>query len=220
MLDPKEIDKYFQTSTSAKNETPTEIARRTRIVSLAKLALPGLAAVLAVTLLLFPSLQDDIREFGLDFVVNKGDIEKLNVENTTIYLTDKKNRVNNFTVEQIKEVSPGSKLYDLTKPEAIIPLEGKWVSIQAPLGLFNQEKSLLQLKQHIEMFYSDGMSLQTSEFFYDFKQSFGYTDTTVTGSGFLGEIQSSGAELYGDSNILKFSGRTHIVIKEDSLKKE
>ncbi len=220
MLDPKEIDKYFQAPLPENKNTPAEIARRTRMVSLAKLALPGLAAVLTITLLLFPTLQDDIRDFSLNFSVNKGDIEKLNVEKTTVYLTDKKNRVNNFKAKQIKEVSPGAKLYDLVNPEAIIPLENKWISIQAPFGIFNQDKSLLQLQQNIEMFYSDGMSLQTSELFYDFKQYFGYTDKPVTGNGFLGEIQSSGAKVYGNKNILKFSGRTHIVINEDSLKKE
>ena len=68
MLDPKEIDTYFNTDTLMKKVSPSKIARHTRKVMLAKRTLPAIAAIMAVTLMVFPSLKDDIKDFGLDSV--------------------------------------------------------------------------------------------------------------------------------------------------------
>ena len=220
MLEPKEIDNYFRLS-KPKPPSPQKISGHTRWVTLAKLALPGLAAVLAVTLLVFPSLKNDAREFSLDFAIGKGDIEKMNIEKTTIYITDDKNRISNFVAEQIKETSAGSQLFDLIKPEAILPMAGKeWLSIQAPKGLYDQKAAMLHLQNHVEGFYSRGMSVQTEEAFFDLKKSFGYGHKPVTGDGFMGKISAEGFEFSGGDNILTFSGKTRMIINEETLQKE
>ena len=77
MLEPKEIDRYFSI---AKTSKTTSVSRRTRLVTLAKLALPGIAGILAVTLLVLPSLKDEAKDFTLDFAIGRGDIEKMNIE--------------------------------------------------------------------------------------------------------------------------------------------
>ena len=188
MLEPKEIDNYFRLS-KPKPPSPQKISGHTRWVTLAKLALPGLAAVLAVTLLVFPSLKNDAREFSLDFAIGKG--------------------------------AAGSQLFNLIKPEAILPMAGKeWLSIQAPKGLYDQKAALLHLQNHVEGFYSRGMSVQTEEAFFDLKKSFGYGHKPVTGDGFMGKISAEGFEFSGGDNILTFSGKTRMIINEETLQKE
>lgn len=219
MLEPKEIDNYFR-ATSQPKSSP-KIEQHTRLVTLAKLVLPGLAAVLAVTLLIFPSLKENIQEFALEFSISDGDIEKMNIEKTTIYVTNDKNKVNNFTSSQIKETSAGSKLYELISPEAIIPLDNnEWINIRSVSGLYNQQTSLLQLQNNVEAFYSRGMSIQTSEAFFDFKTSFGHSDKAVTGDGFLGKIDAEGFEFSATQNSITFLGKTTIIINEESLQDE
>lgn len=221
MLEPKEIDTYFNAGASQTKAPKSKIARHTRKVKLAKLALPSIAAVLAVMLLLIPVLKKDAKEFGLDFAIGEGEIEKLNVEKTTIYVTDKNNRVNNFVATNVRETAAGSKLYDLTTPEAIMPSsDDEWINIKSPSGRFNQKNSILKLNNTVEIFYSRGMNIQTQEASFDFKKSFASSNTTITGEGFIGQINSQGFEFDGNKNIMTFLGKTHIIINEDSLKKD
>ena len=219
MLKPEEIDNFFQETPS--RQTKERMSRHGRYVLMAKLLLPAIAAVLATTLLVWPTLKKDINEFKLDFKVKKGDIEKLSVDQTTIYITDKNNRVNNLAAEKINETSAKSQTFDLTAPEAILPLsEDEWISIKAPTGVFTQKTSLLQLKDTVELFYSPGLNIQTDKIFFDFKTSQGHSESTISGDGFLGKIDSERFEFSGETNTLTFLGKTTIVINEETLRKE
>ena len=221
MLDPKEIDNFFNASAIRKKFDADKIAKRTRWVMLTKISLPGLAAILAITLLIIPTLKKDIKDFGIDLIAGKGDIEQLNIEKTTIYVTDTKNRVNNFVAHQVKETSAGSQAYILSFPEAIIPFaNNEWINIKSPSGTYNQQTSLLRLQNSVEVFYSKGMTLYAKEVFFDFKKSLGYSHHPVTGSGFIGEVNSEGFEFSGKTNILTLLGKTHIVINEESLRND
>ncbi|MBR2923311.1 MAG: LPS export ABC transporter periplasmic protein LptC [Alphaproteobacteria bacterium] len=219
MLDPKEIDTYFNADALKKKVSSAKIARHTRKVMLAKHTLPAIAAILAVTLIVLPSLKDDIKDFGLDFNIGKGDIEQLNIKNTTMYVTDEKNRVNNFVAQQVQETSANSKIYDLLNPEGMMPLDNEeWINIKSPKGVFDQNTSLLKLTDMVEIFYSKGMNISTQEAFFDFHKSYGYSNHTINGDGFIGQIRAQGFEYKGQNNILSFTGKTHILLNEESLK--
>lgn len=219
MLDPKEIDKYFNADALKKKINASKITRHTQKVMMAKLTLPIIAGLLALTLILFPTLKENIKNFGLEFNIDKGDLEHLNVKNTTIYITDEKNRVNNFISQQIQETQTGSKIYNLITPEGIMPLDEKeWINIKSPNGIFDQNTSLLTLLNTVEIFYSKGMNISTYEASFDFNNSYGYSKHPVTGNGFIGKINSQGFEYDGKNNILSFIGKTHILINENNLK--
>ena len=219
MLDPKEIDSYFDANALKKKANISKITRHTRKVMLAKLTLPAIAALLAVTLIVFPNFKDDLKDFGLEFKIGKGEFEQLNVKKTTAYITDEKNRVNNFVAKQVQETQTGSKIYNLLSPEGMMPLDDKeWLNIKSPDGIFNQNTSLLTLQNTVEIFYSKGMNISTLEASFDFNKSFGYSNHPVKGDGFIGKIDSQGFEYNGKTNILSFIGKTHILINEDNLK--
>lgn len=219
MLDPKEIDTYFNADVRKKRVASSKIARHTRKVMIAKLALPIIAGLLTMTLILFPSIKDNIKDIGLDFAIGKGDIEQLNIKNTTMYVTDEKNRVNNFVAKQVQETSPNSKIYDLITPEGMMPLDNQeWINIKSPKGVFDQNTSLLKLTDTVEIFYSKGMNISTKEATFDFNKSYGSSTNQVTGDGFIGTIDSQGFEYNGKDSILSFTGKTHILINEESLK--
>ena len=196
-------------------------SRYSRFVKLAKLAFPSLAAALIGVLLIFPYLKNDTKDFRLDITrPKKGELEKLHVENTVFYITDKDNKVNNFIAQNIDETTPGSKIVKLTNPEGLLPLDNdRWVSIKAPLGFFNQKTNLLELQKNIELFYSEGMNITTSSAFFDFNKSRSYGKKAINGQGFLGDIQATGFEYSSTTDILIFNGPAHITIKEESLKK-
>lgn len=221
MLEPKQIDDYFNASATQNRRLEQPLSKHARLVSLAKIALPSVAAVLAVTLLCFPSLKKDAKEFGIDFTITQGDIEKLNISKTTIYMTDNQNRVNNFIAEQIKETSAGSQIFSLISPEAFITLDNdEWINVKSPNGTFNQKDTTLQLQNGAELFYSRGMSVKTPEVFFNLKTSEGYSKHPVTGEGFIGDITSEGFRFSGKDDCLTFLGKTHITINQESLKEE
>ena len=223
MVDLKKIDTYFNEDSklSTSPAEPQPLLKHSRFVKLAKLALPSIAAVLIGLLLLFPSLRQDARDFKLDITRPKrGELEKLHVENTVFYITDKDNKVNNFVASNIDETAPGSKLVKLTKPEGILPLDqDRWLSIKAPIGFFNQKNNLLELKEHVEMFYSEGMNVITSSAFFDFNSSKGYGNKPIKGQGFLGDLEAEGFEFSTKEDILIFKGHNDITIKEESFSK-
>ena len=222
MLDLKNLDNYFNaTSEQPSGKNKQELNQHSRFVKTAKVALPSLAAVLIAVLLVFPSLKKDTRDFSLDITRPKrGALEKLHVENTTFYITDKDNKVNNFVAQNIDEPAPGSKLVKLTKPEGLLPMDdNRWVNVKSPQGMFNQTNNLLELQQSVEMFYSEGMTITTEQAFFDFNASKGYGKSPVKGDGFMGSINSQGFEFLAKEHILIFTGHTNITIKEESLKK-
>lgn len=224
MFDIKKLDSYFDEDSKlpATGGEKKILNRHTRVVRLAKLLLPSLAAILLGLLLLFPSIHKDTRDFRLDITrPKKGELEKLHVEDTVFYITDKNNKVNNFIAENIDETEPGSKLIKLTYPEGMLPLnDNAWNTVKAPVGYFNQNTNILRLDDNVELFYSEGMSIHTTEAFFDFSQSKGYGSKPVKARGIFGDLDSEGFEFSTSDDILVFTGHCDITVKEESFKKE
>lgn len=220
MLKSGDIDNYFEADVSARKKYSADW-QRPRMVRLIKLILPIIAGVLALTLLVLPSLKKDISEFTIDFVIPEGDIEKMTVDQPVLYLTDVKGRTNNFTADGIKETEGGSKIYNITRPRASLPVgESEMMNISSAVGVYNQNESSLTLPHKVELSYSRGFNLETRDFFYDFNQSSGYSRKPVVGYGFLGHLNAEGVEVRDGGNVLVFLGKTTIIIDEKNIKAE
>lgn len=222
MFDKDKIDNYFiaPTDKHPAHPAPNQAMRHSRFVHRAKLILPSAAAILIGMLLIFPSLKKDARDFKLDITRPKqGELEKLHVENTVFYITDKDNKVNNFVAERIDETAPGSKLIKLQNPEGLLPLnQNDWANVKAPSGYYNQEQNSIRLTDNVTLFYSEGMELNTPEAEFDFKQARGFGNQTVTADGYFGHLVADGFVFSTKDDILTFTGHSNITIKEESLK--
>lgn len=223
MFDKDKIDSYFNTDITKlviSNKAKDSYDRRTRMVRLAKLLLPSIAAVLIGTLLVFPSLKQDIRDIKLDITrPKKEELEKLHIENTVLYITNKDNQVNNFTAKNIDETAPGSKLIKLNEPEGMITVnKDSWVNLKSKSGYYNQTSNVIQLTENVEMFYNEGIEVHSDEIFYDFNQEKGYSNHPVAAEGIFGTLLAEGFEFTNEDNILTFIGHNDIVIHEESLK--
>lgn len=191
-----------------------------RAVRSAKILLPIIAGVFGMTLLILPTLKKDINEFTIDLIFPEGDIEKMNVEKTTLYYTDANGKINNFIAKEIKEISTDSQTYNLINPEANIPLNNdEWINIRSSTGIYRHTSSSLELPQQVELFYNKGLNIVTQDFFYDFGKSIGFSRKPVIGDGFLGKFNSEGIEISTQNNILSLIGKTSIFINEETLKK-
>lgn len=221
MIGVDQIDSLFNEDSQKveKSIKKDAASKHSIMVRYAKLLLPSIAAVLIGLLIIFPMLQKDEKEFLLDITrPKKGELEKLHVEKTILNITDKDNKVNNFTADNIDETSPGSKLIKLTNPDGMIPSAIEdWINIKSPSGLFNQNTNILQLTEDVDIFYSPGMSIEVPDITFDFNASKAHSQSPVKAQGFIGDINAEGFEFYTKTGILIFTGKTHIKLKEDSL---
>ena len=222
MVNYKKLDSFFDpehTSGPNKEDVPN-MNRHTQKVRLAKLLLPSIAASLIGLLIIFPNLKQSINDLSLDITKPRaGELEKLHVEKTVFYITDKDNNVHNFTATNIDETEAGSKLIKISEPEGTMPVNiTAWINIKAPTGYFNQEDNTLLLDEDVEMFYSEGMNVATPEVTFNFKESRGYNNSPVIAEGFMGDLDAQGFEFFTETGVLIFKGKTNISIREESLK--
>lgn len=222
MVNVKEIDSLFNEE-SRKDKKPTilnPVSKHTRRVQMAKLILPSFAAVLVAMLLIFPSLQNNGKDIFLDVTLpKKGELEKLHVEKTVLNITDKKNRVNNFTADNIDETEPGSKLIKLKNPDGMLPSSDiDWVNIKSPTGFYNQNANTLTLTDDVEIYYSQGMTVNVPDILYDFKTNIAKSDHPVKAQGEAGDLTSEAFEMNTETGVVIFKGKTFIKLREDSLK--
>ena len=222
MFDKSKLDAYFSGENINAGSKNSELSRHTKFIRLTKLLLPSLAALLIGLLIIFPSLKQTNDEFTIDITLpKKGELEKLHMENTTFYITDKNNRVTNLTATNIDETAPGSKLIKLNQPEGIIPSsDTAWINIKSPTGFFNQTENILKLTDGVEMFYSDGMSVNTFEAEFNFTTSVGSGRSHVSGQGVFGDVEAEGFELYNQTGVLVFIGPADLKIREESFNSE
>ncbi len=220
MFDKSKLDAYFSGENINAGSKRQGISRHTQIIRLTKLLLPSIAALLIGLLIIFPSLKETNDEFSIDITIpKKGELEKLHMENTTFYITDKDNKVNNFTAKNVDETAPGSKLIKLTNPDGVLPMNNNtWINIKSPIGYYNQNTNVLTLQDNVDMFYSDGMTGKTEEMTFDFNTGKGWGNKEVTSEGVFGTLQSQGFEFYNQKNLLIFTGKTYITVEEESLK--
>lgn len=221
MINVKQIDSLFNEDSQKNQQRPKDaIVKHTKWVRRAKLILPSFAAVLIGLLVIFPSLQKNEKDLFLDITrPKKGELEKLHVEKTILNITDKDNKVHNFTAENIDETSPGSKLIKLNRPDGMMPTSfSDWVNIKSPTGYFDQNKNTLQLIDNVEIFYSQGMNVNVPDVTFDFNTSIARSTSPVKAQGYIGDLTSEGFEFSTKTGIVTFKGKTFIKLKEDSLK--
>lgn len=222
MFDKDKLDSFFmpEKPQSSSHEGGAPLNLHSKFVRWAKLLLPSIAAILLGVLIIFPQLSNNPLDFRFDITrPKKGELEKLHIEKTTFYVTDKNNQVHNFTATNIDETAPGSKLVKLNNPEGILPINIlDWFNVKAPSGYFNQNENTLQLTDNVEVFYSVGMNLETFDMTFDFNDSSGFSHSPVKAQGEFGDLKSQGFKFSSKDEILIFTGHTDITIKEESLK--
>lgn len=220
MENNKNIDSYFANTGLKKANKSPELDRRHKLIKSIELLFPSIAAILLGLLIIIPHAKQSEDSFGLDITLpQKGELEKLHVESSELFITDKDNKVNEFNADNIDETAPGSKLIKLSNPKGKIPtLKGPWYDIEAPTGYYNQNKNTLKLEQNVKMTYSEGYTATTEAMEYDFQKNFGLSTTPTHGEGAAGQIDSQGFKFYKNQNLLIFTGKTHIIIKEEQLK--
>lgn len=219
MENQTDIDAYFATTGLNKNKNKS-VDKRTRLIKIIEIAFPSIAAILLGLLIITPSFKETADSIKFDITrPQKGELEKLHIESSELFITDKNNQVNNFTADNLDETSPGSKLIKLTNPKGEMPdTDNQMYHLESPVGYYDQNKNTLRLEQTVKLRHTDGLNATTEALVYDFKKNYGQSDTKTFAESDLGTLNSQGFRFDKNKNLMIFTGKTHIVIKEEQLR--
>ena len=139
MFETKKIDTFF---TGDKNlleeEEKIYISRRTKVVRFFKLFMPCLTALLlGLGVILFDFETDEENPLNLADE-ERVYFEKFRMKNTVFELTEKDNKFSVIKASEVEEKESGSKIYDLTHPDAQTIDKGKIITLNAQRGVYNQ----------------------------------------------------------------------------------
>ena len=148
MFDLKNLDRLFNDNSLNKKLSANEFAllKQRKIARLIKIGFPAISAALIGVLAILPSLQER-NDFSIQISKpTRQELEKLHMENTVLYVTDKANRVNSITAENIDETAPRSQLVKINNPKGKFPTsDDTWIDVTAPYGFYDQNSKKLSL---------------------------------------------------------------------------
>lgn len=220
MFDLKQLD-YIFNHNGFKNDLNAgdmRLQKQKKLVRLLKISLPAFAAALIGLLAVLPALQERADLFKSSIKPSRQELEKLHIENTQLYMTDKKNRVNSFRADTVDETKPKSQILKITNPKGRLLLNSsKWVDIKSPLGFYDQNKKFVDMKNNVDIVYSDGMKAKTKQMFYDANAAKIYANTPISAWGKYGDLKAEKFVYLIDDELLTFFGKTNIDAKEEAF---
>lgn len=126
------------------------------------------------------------------------------------------NRNQPFTITAAKAVrgETDDKLVLLTQPAGDITLKnGRWLSIKAESGAYNQDKNRLLLNESVQIFDDQGYTLTTAEMNININEDTILSETPIEAQGPAGTIQSSGLYANMNTGLLSFKGPVTLTLQ-------
>jgi lipopolysaccharide export system protein LptC len=189
-------------------------ARYTRIVNTLKIALPSIAFVIIVAVLIYSSFNPNPTQIVLQtgHVDTVGD--DLKMVNPRLTGVDGAQRPYTVTAEYAEQQKGRPDLIRLKNIEADVTLENsQWLSITAKDGVLDGNERLLTLEGGIDAYSDSGYEIHTPRAIVDFEKGLITGPEPVQAQGPLGTIKANGFEVLKDLKQVRFQGRveTHYV---------
>lgn len=182
--------------------------QHTRMVNLAKVALPALAAAVLGLIAVWPLFtgRPDTRRAGPD----SGQLEMVDAR----YLgTDKGARPFEVRAEKVVQVGGGTNLIELVKPQAEITMKGgDWITLSARRGNYDQKSGQLVLEGGVTLFQDGGYEFTTEMAQVDTQKGIAWGNAPVHGQGPTGDIDAGGFRILDDGNTIVFTGKARLLL--------
>ncbi len=179
-----------------------------RFVRFVRVALPVLALLVIVALVLWPVIKPN----KIAGVVLKN-IPDLVVQNLHFTGLDSKNEA--YSLSALKATRPQGiqNIYDLEKPEGELTLtSGAWVAGKAQYGRYDQDTRKLWLGGDVQLFHDKGYQFTSDEAQIDLNEDYAWGEKPVLIQGDFGEIRGQGFRLLDSGHIMIVKGPAHAVL--------
>ena len=192
MFDTRKIDSFFSGEKNLFDEKEKSfISRRTRVVRFFKLFLPCLTAMLfAIGVALF----DFSNSSDTGLVVDSEEriyFEKFRIKNTVFEITEKDNQISIIKADTVEETIAGSKIYNLTNPDAQSINDETIITLISKNGSYNQNTRILELSEDVVANYNKEMTVKTAKVSYNFHTMEGYGNNKIVGTGNKGNFSAN-----------------------------
>jgi lipopolysaccharide export system protein LptC len=197
------------------------VRQYSKFVRIMKIALPAVAAVLLLLVVLLPVIREQEDRFRIGTKSDKENSSAtLSMTNARFYGTDDKGEPYSLTAQGVRQVA-GSKVVELSLPKAEITLNnGTWLSASADKGVFDRDKQIIDLSGNVSVYQYQNNELHTSQARIMLKYGTAHGDAPVTGQGPFGTIQAGGFDYSSDDKKIRFTGGTKLVINHTNKKSE
>lgn len=191
-----------------------------RFVLLAKYALPVIAGVVMMLVVVWPELKSTPKKFAVGLsdvkIETAGGQRVINARFTGV---DSENRPFSITAESVVQAGSDDNGVALAEPKADVTLAGdSWVAISAPTGIFRRDDEILDLSGVVDLFHDDGYEFQTAEARVNFGTSTASGDSPIRGQGPFGTIEAEGFRIAGSGDSIFFTGKSRLLVYPDAPK--
>jgi lipopolysaccharide export system protein LptC len=195
------------------------VAQYSRLVARLKIALPVLAGLILLLVLVLPQIRSESERFRIG-LKNVGDLasDTLSMRNARYFGTDDNGQPYQVTAATVHERpeanADGTKLIDLTDPRAELKTDtGKRVNLNATTGVYDRKQEILDLGGQVDLVQDDGTEMHTTAAQVHLKESVATGNAPVTAKGSFGTIQATGFTARKNQKTLFFTGPATLVLQ-------
>jgi lipopolysaccharide export system protein LptC len=115
--------------------------------------------------------------------------------------------------DQVAAAAKTDSVINLTKPLADMTLQdGAWVAVQADSGVYNRDRSTVDLSGNVELFHDTGLQFDTDAATIDLKNNTAAGNQPVEGQNADGTLTAEGFQVLNDGRLVIFTGRAYMKI--------
>jgi lipopolysaccharide export system protein LptC len=198
----------------------SSVAQYSRFVGRMKIALPAVAGLILLLVLLLPQFRADSERFRVG-VKNLTDItnDALSMINARYVGEDDQGHPYTLTAESARERSSEDKAIDLVSPKANFTAgDGSWVKITATSGVYDRNQQILDLAGQVDVTQQEGYEMHSTAARVFIKDRTASGDKPVTGKGSFGTIEAAGFSVRDNGSVVNFTGPVKLVLKNDKDK--
>lgn len=181
---------------------------RTRLVNLAKVALPVAAALLIAAIAVWPILTAPPEVKPAEGT----DTGRLEMVDARYLGADAHRRPFEVRAERADQVGTGT-VVDLVNPEAQMVLDGgQWLTVAAERGRYDQQSGKLSLEGNVTLFHDGGYEFATAAAELDTVRGIAWGNRPVAGQGPIGDIDAGGFRVLEDGQTVVFTGKARLKV--------
>lgn len=202
---------------SAARSAPLRNASRNRyssFVTFMKVALPVVAVGLVLLIVVWPQFWDADSRFTLPSIkITADDLNSRQMINPQYQGFDKDDRPFSVTADLATQKPNNDEVVDLDKPKAKLMLQnGKWVTIDARSGVYDQQQQTMKLKGQVNLTHEDDFVMTTEEVTVGIKAGTAASASPVEGHGPDGNLTGEGFRLLDEGARIFLLGKSRVVL--------
>ena len=190
-------------------EAVAGVSRYSRFVGLMRWLLPAVAVALALMILAWPTLMDDLRDLPPAQV---GRTEMLNPR-----YTGRNDSGYPFvmTATKAQQASESADIINLVGVDAKAEgAEGRWTRLKADTGVYNRVLNTVALSGNVNLTNREGYDIVSPSALLLLKEGRAEGNEVVTGKGPLGKINAKGFRVEDEGKTVVFIGRSRLDLKD------